>query len=433
MTISWKKSLWLLAGLLTIVCLGVWLMLDWVEGYAEVKKLEGKDFVIAKMDAVKIGLSVLAGSGALYALYLGVLRQNTADQDLHDRRAAQKHTELDADARRVTELYTKAADQLGSDKAAVRLAGLYALERLAQDTPDQRRTIINVLCAYLRMPFERPIRDEIEALDAAHLDDDLAAKQRKAYDERVQEREVRLTAQRILSAHLRPDLNKAGEPQNVDYWPGHFDLDLTGGVLLDFDLSGCTLSNVSFHRVLFVGETEFAETVISGDAVFSEARFITDGAPPRANFRSTVFNGTARFSLTRFSHDADFTGARFDGEVDFLQTPFQGEALFVATKFRRAVKFTGSWFNEAAQYNLAQFSDNANFDGVTFFDVATFTQSTFRIPANLEGARVSWSQDVAIPECQWPSGWTLGPLDANDDSCTWEGGLQPTSTMAVAE
>ncbi|WP_146044336.1 hypothetical protein [Amycolatopsis sp. BJA-103] len=37
--------------------------------------INGKDFVTAKLDAVKIALSVVAGGGALFALYLGVQRQ----------------------------------------------------------------------------------------------------------------------------------------------------------------------------------------------------------------------------------------------------------------------------------------------------------------------------------------------------------------------
>jgi hypothetical protein len=41
------------------------------------------------------------------------------------------YTDRDATERRITELYTKGADQLGSDQTPVRLAGLYALERLA--------------------------------------------------------------------------------------------------------------------------------------------------------------------------------------------------------------------------------------------------------------------------------------------------------------
>jgi hypothetical protein len=43
----------------------------------------------------------------------------------------QRDTREDAVARRITELYGKAVEQLGSDKAPVRLGGLYALERLA--------------------------------------------------------------------------------------------------------------------------------------------------------------------------------------------------------------------------------------------------------------------------------------------------------------
>src|SRR5258708_5923019 len=54
-------------------------------------------------------------------------------------------------------------------------AGLYSLERVAQNNVELRQTIVNVVCAYLRM----------------------------AQPEDAEEREVRLTAQRILAAHLR--------------------------------------------------------------------------------------------------------------------------------------------------------------------------------------------------------------------------------------
>ncbi|MEV4250934.1 hypothetical protein AB0J63_47045 [Streptosporangium canum] len=66
---------------------------------------------------------------------------------------ATAHATHDATERRVTELYTKAVEQLGHAGAAVRLGGLYALERLAQDNPGHRQTIVNVICAYLRMPY----------------------------------------------------------------------------------------------------------------------------------------------------------------------------------------------------------------------------------------------------------------------------------------
>jgi len=51
----------------------------------------------------------------------------------------------------VTDRYTKAIDQLDQKNAlAVRLGGLYALERIARDSRDDRATIAEVLCAYVR-------------------------------------------------------------------------------------------------------------------------------------------------------------------------------------------------------------------------------------------------------------------------------------------
>lgn len=60
-----------------------------------------------------------------------------------------RRAEADALARR----YEAAAEQLGHDKAAVRLAGVHAMARLADDWTEQRQTCIDVLLAYLRMPF----------------------------------------------------------------------------------------------------------------------------------------------------------------------------------------------------------------------------------------------------------------------------------------
>src|SRR6185437_11200917 len=60
---------------------------------------------------------------------------------------------FDATERHITELYTTAVEQLGSDQPSIRSSGLYALELLAQDNPAHRQATVNVMCAYLRMPF----------------------------------------------------------------------------------------------------------------------------------------------------------------------------------------------------------------------------------------------------------------------------------------
>jgi hypothetical protein len=116
----------------------------------------------------------------------------------------------DAVEQRSIELYTRAVDQLGNNPAPVRLGGLHALERLAQDDPTQRQTIVNVICTYLRMPYALP--------DDKPPGDDALAEAHTRYEWRRQELQVRLTAQRILAGHLRP--------RAVDtFWP-NIDLDL---------------------------------------------------------------------------------------------------------------------------------------------------------------------------------------------------------------
>ncbi|KOV87606.1 hypothetical protein [Nocardia sp. NRRL S-836] len=45
-----------------------------------VTAINGKDFVAAKLDAMKILLSIVAGGGALFALYLAVRRQRTTER-----------------------------------------------------------------------------------------------------------------------------------------------------------------------------------------------------------------------------------------------------------------------------------------------------------------------------------------------------------------
>jgi uncharacterized protein YjbI with pentapeptide repeats len=49
-----------------------------------------------------------------------------------------------------TERFTRAIDQLGSDKRDVRIGGIYTLERIAWTSEDHRRAIVEVLTAYVR-------------------------------------------------------------------------------------------------------------------------------------------------------------------------------------------------------------------------------------------------------------------------------------------
>ncbi|MFE9688093.1 hypothetical protein [Streptomyces sp. NPDC006285] len=100
----------------------------------------------AKMlfDLVRFSFGVVAGAGALVALVVAYRRQRVDEGGAH-REATRRHTER----------FSQAVDQLGSHSPAVQLGGVHALAGLADDALDNSlcQTCIDVLCAYLRLPF----------------------------------------------------------------------------------------------------------------------------------------------------------------------------------------------------------------------------------------------------------------------------------------
>lgn len=52
--------------------------------------------------------------------------------------------------KQITERYSKSVEQLGDDKIEVRLGGIYALERIARDSPKDHWTIMEVLTSFVQ-------------------------------------------------------------------------------------------------------------------------------------------------------------------------------------------------------------------------------------------------------------------------------------------
>ena len=59
----------------------------------------------------------------------------------------------------LTELFGKALEQLGSDKIESRLGGIFSLERIAKDSPDDCRSVLQLLAAFVREYSKEPGKD----------------------------------------------------------------------------------------------------------------------------------------------------------------------------------------------------------------------------------------------------------------------------------
>lgn len=248
-----------------------------------------------------------------------------------DRTLAEQRT------RTLNERFATAAEQLGSDKPAVRLAGVYAMASLAEDWEENRQTCVDVLCAYLRMPYE------------PDPGPDPPGPHRLAFQAN---REVRHTVIRVITAHLQKDAPVS--------WQG-LDFDFTGAVFDGGDFSQAQFSagTVDFRRAQFSGgEVNFFLARFSGSEVnFLEAKF----SDSLVNFTGAEFSGgTVDFSDARFSGGrVGFWRARFSGgEVDFLGSQFSGGG----------VDFSGARFSDGTvDFVDAEFSGGeVNFSGARF-------------------------------------------------------------------
>lgn len=445
-----------IALLLTVAVLataGIGVLLWWTLGHPSV---QGGAWTAANsFDFAKVVLAIVGGIGAVVALVVAYRKQHLGEA-----------AELREDAKLFSERFTKAADQLGSDKAAVRLAGIYALEGLAQGEPDQRQTIVDVLCAYLRMPYiAADTLDYPTAFTVVddHTDAQRTSDEQKETERREQERQVRLTAQRILAAHLHPGETKDRAAET--FW-GKVNLDLTGATLVDLDLSRCHIHTAQFSRANFVGRPKFNETQFTGNAWFNETQFTRGAIFDRAQFTGDAwferaqftfgawfneaqFTRNAWFSFSQFDSGAEFKRAQFANSAEFKCAQFNGEPL-IDTTFREAhfakgarfdeAKFTGragfvltqftgpAWFDGAqfsagvyldstefasdAMFNRAQFTGQTSFRATEFAGGAGFSQARFTGRAEFKVVRVRLDVPPDVARC-WMIGYTVTePLTA---------------------
>ncbi|MFJ7293587.1 pentapeptide repeat-containing protein [Streptomyces collinus] len=339
----------------TGLLVAAWFFISWLLGSPPKAPSEPLD-TSAQLELLKLVFGLVAGVGALVALITSYRRQRIDEvAQVHAQQVANE-TAHDATERRVTDLYGQAVEQLGHDKAAVRLGGLYSLERLAQDHPRHQQTIVDVVCAYLRMPF-----DAMGIMDLqTNPDADGGTTNGPRDNNARQELQVRLAAQGLLSRHL-----KANNENQTSYWDGIL-VDLTGARLVNLDFSDTHLYEATFRDVEFFGGATFDRAYFDGDSSFHGTRF--DNI---ASFNKTHFDGNTSFRESQFDADLILNRAQFRRNATFA------EAHFMGTSTLTGVKFCGTaWFSNARFDNPASFME-AHFKGAAMFQGASFSGASF--------------------------------------------------------
>ncbi|MDV7357692.1 pentapeptide repeat-containing protein [Rhodococcus oxybenzonivorans] len=220
--VIWGTTLWALA------VIGFFYYLLWLQTrqpYTPIGFLDDTSgeqlFNAARTSATLLGVSGLGG-----AALIAYRRQRSTEETLDNERTSALH-----------ERYTTAAEQLGHERAAIRLAGVYGLASLSDDwqavgRPGEAQTGVDLLCAYLRA-------------DDVHLSDDRDSDVRLAIIESIRSRLV--TSPPRQKSNLgwhghRFDLSRSDLHEARFVGADLVGMDLTGTNLRRADLSRCTLS-----------------------------------------------------------------------------------------------------------------------------------------------------------------------------------------------
>ena len=352
---------------------------------------------------VKIALTLVGGVGAVAYLVIKYQERQQAG------RAEKREKDRAVDTK-----VQDAINQLGSDKASTRIAGVYALTDIADRYKDSyRQRVVDILCGYLRSDrssyapdrSRQPVWDasghfvESVASDEAVESTILSVMHDRLRKERKDETGETIVRQTVDDDQLwcacTFDLHEATFHEAVDLTDSTFERDaafygtkfernadfrgahFTG----DVDFRGATFAGGAyFDGATFAGDADFGWAHFTGDADFDEATF-TRGA----YFCGAHFTGDADFGWADFAGGAHFRGATFAGGAYFDGADFADDAYFDGATFTRGAYFYGADFTGDAYFGGAHFAGDAYFDGAHFTGDAYFDGAEFRASAVFSG------------------------------------------------
>ena len=261
------------------------------------------------------------------------------------------------------ERYTKAVEQLGDEKAPVRMGGVYTLVGLVDEwleekslSDDERfkegQVIINNLCAYIRSPFTLASHYNELSEDAPSLEGIYKDKKEEFYVDKAildSEADVRLSIIKEIHDRIQvPDKNTPGAWSDFEYdFSGSiffYSVDLTNSYYTKYvNFSGATYKSwANFRRSTYQGEANFRESTYQGWANFRGSTYQGE-----ADFSGSTYKGGAYFRGSTYKSGAYFRGSTYGGDADFSRSIFYSETYFGKDKYSNS---SSCFTNHAPQF-----------------------------------------------------------------------------------
>jgi uncharacterized protein YjbI with pentapeptide repeats len=260
------KSLFLLIGAIFILCSTViiWEFFK-IEGFSLKEKIEysSKALTITAIFFWGVAVSVNAYYTAQIALGLG---RSSFGDFLFNKFTGKKNNEINLNylepKQLITDRFSRAIEQLGSEQMETRLGAIYALEKIAKDSPPDHWTIMEIFAAFIRenAPI---IEEEIDDEDEDEFSEELLR--------------IPTDIQAALTVIGRRNAQFDAQNQRLDLrYTNISGADLTDANLSKADLSGAILSDVMLYTAN-LKEADLSGSDLEGAILFE------------ANLQSCIF------------------------------------------------------------------------------------------------------------------------------------------------
>ena len=343
---------------------------------------------------------------------LRIHQQDTLDQqkDQFEKQLEKQQEQFEANAfkdrkaeRR--ERYTKAVEQLGDEKAPVRMGGVYTLVGLVdewleeesirkyEDRLKEGQVIINNLCAYIRSPFTLASHYDELMQDTPDAEGVYQDKVQEFYADKAtldSETDVRLSIIKEIHDRIQgPDKNTPGAWSDFEYdFSGStffYPIDLTNSYYakpINFSDStyqgGAYFSGSIYKDVADIGGSTYQGGADFGGSIYqSRADFSGSTYHGRADFGDSIYQSRAYFSDSTYQEEAYFGGSAYWGRADFGGSAYRGRAYFGGSAYRGRAYFGGSAYWGRADFGSSIYQSRANFGGSTYQSEADFSGSIF--------------------------------------------------------
>ena len=297
--------------------------------------------------------------------------------------------------------YLKAVELLDSAHSCTRLGAVHALMALADEyladkslSAEEKhlegQRIVDVLCAYIRSPFDLAFRYDELSQDKPSPHGSYRENHQEFSVHRAEllaEAKVRQRALQEIHRRLRHFPQDDRRNYVEGSWSG-FEYDFSNSVFFyPVDMKDSWYQNsVDFSGCTYYASAEFSGSTYERNAYFCDSTyydwvfFNNSTYCGEAQWSGSTYHDSARFSWSVYYGEVSFHDSVYGGSVFFDQSLYYDEALFYSSTYRGEAGFDGSLYRGSVFVSDSVFAGEVSLYGSVFCGALNFGTDFFETP-----------------------------------------------------